>query len=94
MFRHQAVDFSITFPSVILAPENEVGTCATVIASITETTSVSLTSYLSQVGSLPTIDDPVNPSLITVLLDSSISGGVYTFDVTYTVTNTVDGSSV
>ena len=45
-------------------------------------------------GSLPTIDDPANPSLITVPLDSNISGGVYTFDVTYTVTNTVDGSSV
>ena len=50
--------------------------------------------YVSQMGSLPTIDDPTNPSLITVPLDSSISGGVYTFDVTYTVTNTVDGSSV
>ena len=36
-------------------------------------------------GSLPTIDDPTNPGMITVPLDSSISGGVYTFDVTYRV---------
>ena len=41
VFKHEAVDFIITFPSVTLAPDDVIGNCATVTATIVETTSVS-----------------------------------------------------
>ena len=81
---------SVQFPVLTWSPaEFSQVLCGSVSVSITETTPGSAT-FESQLGVLPTVDDESDPTSISIpALNSLITGGQYTFDIT--VTDTLNG---